>query len=64
MQKAVLKFEIEVPYEIDPRNYPEGSSTSEMLSMDIEAANEDPFLFLESPNTVWKIGGHLLGDPS
>ena len=58
--KLKIRFEVEVEYTPDKRNYPEGSRTPEaMLALDLASANEDPFLFLSS-DTNWVITGDVL----
>lgn len=34
-------------YEVDPENYPEGSTNDEILAIDKQAAEDDPALFFD-----------------
>ena len=61
MSKAKLVFLVEIEYEQSPDNYEKKDRTPEaMLAVDLVGANDDPFLFLDSPNAVWKITGEIL----
>jgi hypothetical protein len=54
---------VEIEYEINPENYPEGKSFKEMLALDVEHAIDDPFLTMESGDKQkWTITGELLGE--
>lgn len=61
--KPKLKFQflIEVEYEADPANYPEDKRTPEgMLEVDLENANEDPYVMMEFDNAKWTITGEIV----
>ncbi len=59
--RAKMTILVEIEYEINPENYPEGKSFKEMLALDVEHAIDDPFLTMESGDKQkWTITGELL----
>ena len=60
MDKAKIKFVIEVEYEQNPEHYPEGLSREDKLKLDLEEAKSDPLLLIESLDAEWEITGELL----
>lgn len=61
--KAKLTFLVEMEYEIDPQNYPKGSTPEQILAIDLEAASDDPFLSLGiSGEPKWTITGEIVSD--
>ena len=51
MRKAKMTLTFELDYEINPENYPEGSSYDEMLALGVQAVDEDIL--------SWKRAGEL-----
>lgn len=58
--KAKVSFLVEVEYEINPDHYEEGMSYEEMLAVDLEGANNDPFILIDSSSAKWTITGKLV----
>lgn len=55
---------VEVEYEPKPVYYPKGSTLEQMLAIDVEGANADPYLTMEDPNAKWTITGEVVeGNP-
>lgn len=46
--KAVITYE----YDLDLKNYPEGTSVEKALSIDLNNFTEDPFLFVTDEDQV------------
>ena len=61
MAKARITFTVVTEYEFIPKHY-EGCKTPEqMLAVDLECANKDPYLSI-GYDADWKITGELIGD--
>lgn len=60
MAKAKISILVEVEYEFQAEHYPEGSSEAEMLAIDLDGANADPYLTMDVQNAKWTISGELL----
>lgn len=61
--KARVTVTAVVEYELKPENYPEGRRTPEaMLKMDLEAADDDTFMFLDNPNVKWAFKGETINE--
>lgn len=65
--KLRIKFEITVEYEANPSNYLSadvptvGQVTPElMLAIDLQNANKDPFLMIDTCTAEWNITGEIL----
>jgi hypothetical protein len=59
MAKARFTFTVIKEYEMKPDYYPDCSTPSEMLKVDIDNANEDPYLFI-GDNCEWEIKAELI----
>lgn len=54
MQKGRITITAVIEYELDPKNYLEEDRTPErMLAVDLNAAENDTFMFLEGDNVNW-----------
>ncbi len=59
--KARIKLNIEVEYELDPENFPEGiNSPEKMLEMDLVDVIDDPISFVDATSSNWTIIGELI----
>lgn len=47
-------------YEADPKNYPNCTTPAEMLAVDLDNAEEDPFSFLATDSVEWKTTGEVI----
>ncbi|TKG67050.1 hypothetical protein [Prauserella endophytica] len=48
-----------VAYKPNAEHYPEGSSWDDMLEMDIAAADDNPFFFMDQEETEWSVEGEI-----
>lgn len=58
--KAKLKIVIEVEYPLIPSSYPEGSTPEQMVEMDVQQTDEDPFIIITGENATWTITGEVI----
>jgi hypothetical protein len=58
--KLKLTVKVTCEYTPNPKHYPEGSTPQDMLEIDIEGADEDPFMFLGGDGLVWEVSGEVL----
>lgn len=60
MQKAKIKIVVEVEFEQDPKYYPEGSTPEQMLAIDLQGVNDDPYLTMDLEGAKWTITGEIV----
>lgn len=63
MRKAKMTITVEVEYDIDPEHYPGVTDPMQMLKVDINGAEEDPYMWLDRTNATWTIKGELINGP-
>lgn len=61
--KARITMTVTVEYEINPTSYPKGATPEEMLAIDIANAEDDPYIFLEMPESKLVVKGEILERP-
>jgi len=49
-----------VEYEADPQHYPGATTPQEMLAIDMEGADNDPYSFISSDSTEWTVTGEVV----
>ena len=64
LQKAKLTIMVEVEFDLDPQNYPGLTDPLQMLKVDINGAEEDPYMWLGGDHAQWTIKGELINGPS
>lgn len=60
MPRAKIKIVVEVEYDQDPQYYPQGSTPEQMLEIDLQGANDDPYLTMELDSAKWTITGKTI----
>ena len=55
-----ITFIATVEYDVNDQFYPGCSSVEEMLKIDLENANADPFFMLDYDDVEWNITGEIL----
>lgn len=60
MSKARITITAVIEFEQNPERYQEEDRTPErMLAVDLDAARDDTFLFLDNPDAKWTITGEV-----
>jgi hypothetical protein len=61
--KARITITAVVEFDMKPENYPEDKRTPEgMLQVELQAADDDTFMFLDSPNVKWAFKGETINE--
>jgi heat shock protein HspQ len=49
-----------ITIDVNPKNYPDSETPEEMLAVDMEQVDDDPFAYLEGDNVEWSFTGRIL----
>jgi hypothetical protein len=49
-----------VEYEANPEHYPGATTPQEMLAIDMEGADNDPYSFISTDSAEWKVTGEVV----
>lgn len=59
-KKIRITVEVTVEYTPTKEFYPGCETTEDMLAVDLENANSDPFAFIDTENATWKVTGEVV----
>jgi hypothetical protein len=57
MDTVRVSITVKVEYDLHPENYPVGSTIDEMIAIDVEAAEQDPYLFMDLEGSTFVVTG-------
>lgn len=60
--KAKITLTIELEYDLDPSIYPEGMTPEEMVAMDVENYETEPYWLMENDKSVMTVKGEIIKD--
>lgn len=60
MPKARIIIVVEVEYDQNPQYYPAGSTPEQMLELDLQNVNEDPYITMDNNSAKWTITGETV----
>ena len=61
--RAKIKIEVEIEFDMHPADYPGAADPAAMLKIDVDSAEDDPYMWMCRDNAEWKVTGELLNGP-